>query len=86
MPQTETHGTVEAQQTDTKTEKKATETRVQRDKKMSVTKSSTVMGSHVVAKTSDDIVTQTEEEERAKVQRERTQLGHTLQQVSITLH
>ena len=56
---TETHGSVE-KQIDTKIEIKMFGTKVHSDKlKQSATRLSTTMGSHVEAKRSDEIITQT---------------------------
>ncbi len=76
------YGTFETQ-TDTKT-KKVVGTRVHSDRitTQSATRSSQMMGSHTEAKISDDLKTQTDEQGRAKIDREPSYLDSALQQVS----
>jgi hypothetical protein len=77
------YGTFETQ-TDIKTEKKVVGTRVHSDRiiTLSATRSSQMMGSHIEAKISDDLKTQTDEQGKAKLDREPSYLDSALQQVS----
>ena len=78
------YGTIETQ-TDTKTEKMIVGTRAHSDRTrtQSATRSSRMMGSHIEAKTSDYLDTQTDEERKATLDIIASHLDSAVQQVSI---